>query len=90
MGSLTPKPANQQKNKKFNSKVEKWKVETTKKDEVPTRKKRYKKLKIKNSAPNWVQKNMRYAASTHRRVLAKLYKMKNEGTKSISYAKKKE
>jgi hypothetical protein len=32
---------------------------------------------------------MRYAASTHFRVLAKLYKIKNDGTKSISYAKKK-
>lgn len=31
---------------------------------------------------------MRYAASTHRRVFAKLYKMKNEGTNKSSYAKK--
>ena len=50
--------------------------------------KRYKKANIKNSAPNWVQKNIKYAASTHLLVFANLYKIKNEGTKSISYAKK--
>lgn len=45
--------------------------------------------KIKNIAPNWVQKNIKYAASTQRRVLANLYKIKNEGTNNISYEKKK-
>lgn len=46
------------------------------------------KPKIKNKAPNWVQKNIKYEASTHLRVLANLYKMKNEGTNNISYEKK--
>jgi hypothetical protein len=57
-------------------------------EEDPQIKKRYKKEKIRKRAPNCVQKNIKYAASTQRRVLAKLYKMKNEGTSSISYAKK--
>jgi hypothetical protein len=35
-------------------------------------------------SPNCVQKNIKYAASTQRRVLANLYKMKNEGTNNIS------
>jgi hypothetical protein len=48
----------------------------------------YKNAKIKKRAPNCVQKNIRYAASTHFRVLAKLYKIKNEGTNNISYDKK--
>lgn len=52
--------------------------------ESPVIKKRYNNARIKNSAPNCVQKNMRYAASTHRLVLANLYKMKKEGTSSIS------
>jgi len=30
------------------------------------------------------KKNIKYAASTQRRVLANLYNIKNEGTKSIS------
>jgi hypothetical protein len=45
---------------------------------------KYNKPNIKNKAPNWVQKNIKYAASTQRRVLANLYKIKNDGTKSIS------
>jgi len=49
----------------------------------------YKKPNIKKSAPNWVQKNIRYAASTHFRVFAKLYNMKKEGINNISYDKKK-
>ena len=57
--------------------------------ELPTIKKRYKKPKIKNKAPNWVQKNIKYAASIHLLVFANLYKIKKDGTSSISYAKKK-
>jgi hypothetical protein len=59
------------------------------KEEEPDIKNKYIKHKIKNKAPNCVQKNIKYAASTHLRVLANLYKIKNEGTNSISYAKKK-
>jgi len=33
---------------------------------------KYTKPNIRNNAPNWVQKNIKYAASTHLRVLAKL------------------
>jgi CRISPR/Cas system type I-B associated protein Csh2 (Cas7 group RAMP superfamily) len=51
-------------------------------------KKRYRKLKIKNKAPNWVQKNIKYEASIHFRVLANLYNIKKDGIKSISYDKK--
>jgi hypothetical protein len=36
------------------------------------KKKRYKKLNSKKKAPNWVQKNIKYAASMQRRVLANL------------------
>lgn len=61
----------------------------TLKDDVPQIKKRYRKAKMRKSAPNCVQKNIKQAASTQRRVLAKLYKMKKEGTSNISYAKKK-
>ena len=57
-------------------------------EESPTIKNRYRNPKIKNNAPNWVQKNIKYAASTHLLVLANLYKIKNDGTSSISYAKK--
>ena len=60
----------------------------TLKYDVPQIKNRYKKAKIKNKAPNWVQKNIKYAASTQRRVFAKLYKIKKEGTNKNSYAKK--
>jgi len=59
------------------------------KDEFCVKKKIYIKLKIKNKAPNCVQKNIKYAASTHLFVLANLYKIKKEGTNNNSYAKKK-
>jgi hypothetical protein len=49
---------------------------------------RYNKPNSKNKAPNWVQKNIKYAASTHLLVFANLYKIKKEGTSNISYAKK--
>ena len=49
---------------------------------------KYTKPNNKNNAPNCVQKNIKYAASIHRRVLANLYKIKKEGTNNISYAKK--
>lgn len=53
-------------------------------EEVPVVKNMYKKPKMRNKAPNCVQKNIKYAASTHRRVFAKLYKMKKDGTSNIS------
>jgi hypothetical protein len=49
----------------------------------------YIKANIKKRAPNWVQKNIKYAASTHRRVFANLYRIKNDGTSNISYDIKK-
>jgi hypothetical protein len=55
---------------------------------VPVIKNKYKNKNIKKSAPNWVQKNIKYAASTQRRVLANLYNIKNDGTNNISYEKK--
>ena len=51
-------------------------------------KNKYKKLNIKNKAPNCVQKNIRYAASIHLLVFANLYKIKKEGINKNSYAKK--
>jgi hypothetical protein len=56
-------------------------------DEVD--KKINKKLSIRNIAPNCVQKNIKYAASIARRVFANLYRIKKEGIRNISYAKKK-
>ena len=56
--------------------------------ELPTIKNKYKNPNIRNKAPNWVQKNIKQAASTHLLVLANLYKIKKEGTNNISYAKK--
>ena len=88
MGSLTPNPARQHKNIKLTSNGEKQNEETTENCELPQTIKRYKKANIKNRAPNWVQKNIKYAASTHLLVFANLYKMKNEGTSNISYARK--
>jgi hypothetical protein len=44
----------------------------------------YKKPNINHKAPNCVQKNIRYAASTHRLVLAKLYRIKNDGISKVS------
>jgi len=84
MGNLTPKPISQQVNKKFSSKGESATKVNIWKDEVPQIKNKYKNEKIKNNAPNWVQKNIRYAASTHLLVFAKLYKIKKDGTNSIS------
>ena len=78
-----------QKNKKFSSYVEKYVKLTISKECEPEAWKRYKKAKMRNNAPNWVQKNIRYAASTHFRVFAKLYRIKKDGIRSISYAKKK-
>jgi hypothetical protein len=57
--------------------------------EAPVIKNKYKKPNIRNSAPNWVQKNIKYADSTQRRVFAKLYNIKKEGISRSSYAKKK-
>jgi hypothetical protein len=59
MGNLTPKPINQQTNKKLTSNEEKANSEMLLKDNEPRIKKMYKKLKIRNKAPNWVQKNIK-------------------------------
>jgi len=56
----------------------------TLKEDVPQMKNKYRKLKIRNIAPNCVQKNIKYAASTHRRVFAKLYNIKKDGTNNNS------
>jgi hypothetical protein len=74
----------QQIKKKLVSKVEKLKLLIFKNDEVCVIKNRYKKLKIKNNAPNCVQKNIKYAASIQRRVFANLYKIKKDGINNIS------
>jgi len=58
------------------------------KRELSETKNKYINPKIKKSAPNCVQKNIKYAASTHLLVLANLYKIKKDGTSSISYDKK--
>jgi len=50
---------------------------------------RYKNPNIRNKAPNCVQKNIKYAASTHFLVFAKLYSIKKDGISNISYDKKK-
>jgi hypothetical protein len=47
-------------------------LEILKKEEVPEIKNNKIRHIIRNSAPNWVQKNMRYAASTALLVLANL------------------
>lgn len=44
----------------------------------------YWKLKIKKTAPNCVQKNIKKAASTALRVLAYWYKIKKEGNRKAS------
>ena len=59
MGSLTPNPIIQQIKKKLTSKVEKQKLLKNKNDEELHTKNKYKKLKIKNNAPNCVQKNIK-------------------------------
>jgi hypothetical protein len=56
--------------------------------EVSQTKNIYRKPNIKNKAPNWVQKNINKAASTHLLVFAKLCSIKNEGTNKSSYDKK--
>lgn len=66
------------------SKLENWKLLINKKEEEPHKKNKYKKPKIKKSAPNWVQKNIKYAASIQRLVLANLYNIKNEGINNNS------
>lgn len=71
-------------NKKLISNDEKLKPLMTQNEDEPHIKNKYKKLKIKNKAPNWVQKNIKYAASTQRLVLANLYKIKKDGIRSIS------
>ena len=88
MGNFTPKPINQQRNRKFSSKGEKVIKLKPENEDVPQIKNKYKKLNIRNMAPNCVQKNIKQAASTQRRVFAKLYRIKNEGTRSNSYDKK--
>ena len=70
--------------KKLTSKLEKLNKLRIQNDELLQIKNKYKKLKIKNRAPNWVQKNIKYAASTHLRVLANLYKIKKDGINNIS------
>jgi hypothetical protein len=59
MGNFTPKPAIQQIKKKLVSKTENSSNVINCKDEVPTIKNKYKKLKIRERAPNCVQKNIR-------------------------------
>ena len=88
IGNLTPNPIIQQINKKLVSNTEKLKLLIIKKDDDWQIKNKQRKLKIKKSAPNWVQKNIKYEASTHFLVLANLYKIKKEGINNISYAKK--
>jgi hypothetical protein len=88
MGNFTPNPKIRHTKIKLTSKGEINVLAMLENDESPVIKNKYKSARIKNNAPNWVQKNIKYAASTHLRVLANLYKIKKEGTKSISYAKK--
>lgn len=64
--------------------MEKLKFVKIRKDDAPVRKNKYKKLNNKNKAPNCVQKNIKYAASTHLRVLANLYSIKKEGINNNS------
>jgi hypothetical protein len=59
MGNLTPKPTIQHINRKLTSKDEKLNKLITQKEEVSHIKNKYKKLKIKNKAPNCVQKNIK-------------------------------
>lgn len=59
MGNLTPKPMKIQAKTKFNSKVFIVAKESPVKVEKPPTKKRYRKLKIMNIAPNCVQKNIK-------------------------------
>ena len=59
MGNFTPNPTKKQMNRKLTSKAEKKQFDTFKKLELPTMKNKYKKPKIKNSAPNCVQKNIK-------------------------------
>jgi hypothetical protein len=81
---LTPNPINQHKKRKLSSKGEKVTKLKPEKVDVPHIKNKYKKLNIRNIAPNWVQKNIKYAASTQRLVFAKLYKIKKDGTSNNS------
>ena len=85
---MTPNPKIQHINKKLISNLDNSKFDKLKKEEVWYIKNKYKKLKIKNKAPNWVQKNIKYDASIDLRVLAYLYKIKKEGTNKNSYDKK--
>jgi hypothetical protein len=85
---LTPNPKIRHINMKLSSKGDINVLEILEKEDSPVRKNRYIRANIKNSAPNCVQKNIKYAASTHLRVLANLYSIKKDGTRSISYAKK--
>jgi|TARA_B110000977_G_scaffold192647_1_gene266452 hypothetical protein len=59
MGNFTPKPMSQHKKRKLSSKGEKVIKLRPENVDVPQIKNRYKKLNIRNIAPNWVQKNIR-------------------------------
>jgi hypothetical protein len=59
MGNFTPKPIIQHRNKKFISNLEKFVFEICENELKPQTKNKYKKLKIKNKAPNCVQKNIK-------------------------------
>jgi len=72
MGSFTPKPKIKQMNMKLTSNSEKYKLLTLKNVELPDIKNRYIKAMIRNKAPNCVQKNIKYAASTALLVFANL------------------
>jgi hypothetical protein len=70
MGNLTPNPM-----KKNKTKVKVWWLEKLyrpreEKRVDPVTTKSSTKAKTRNMAPNWVQKNIKKAASTHLRVLA--------------------
>ena len=69
---------------KFNSNFESESSDRAEKVEVSHAKNKYKKASIIKRAPNWVQKNISIAASTHFRVFAKLCSMKKEGTNKNS------
>jgi len=59
MGNLTPKPIKHVRKMKLTSKFEKYDRDTTEKVDVSATKNMYKNPKIRNSAPNCVQKNIR-------------------------------
>lgn len=84
MGNLTPNPIIKVKNKKEDSVLESDIKNKSENRKVFVVKNKYWKLKIKQSAPNCVQKNIKNAASTDLRVFAYKYNSTNEGISNIS------